>query len=58
MGQNGTFVNYNTQENNDWWETISPYANREPNNKGIDFSDGREWLPIPAHDAGFLDVEN
>jgi len=56
MGSNGSFVNYNTQENNDWFETQSPYASAEPNNKGIDFSDGKEWLPIPAHDAGYLGI--
>lgn len=54
MGSNGSFVIYNTQQNTDWWETQSPYANREPNDKGIDYSPGREWLPIPAHDAGTL----
>jgi len=54
MGPGGSFVNYNTQQNVDWWETQSPYANREPNDKGINYSLGREWLPIPAHDAGYL----
>jgi len=58
MGSNGTFVKYNLNENTDWWETQSPYANREPNEKGIDFDDGKEWLPIPAHDAGFLGIIN
>jgi len=58
MGQNGSFVKYNTEQNNDWWETQSPYANREPNDKGIDFVEGKEWLPIPAHDAGFLVGDN
>jgi len=56
MGSGGSFVQYNTTENNDWWETQSPYASAEPNNKGIDFSAGKEWLPIPAHDAGYLGV--
>jgi len=54
MGFNGSFVKYNTEQNTDWWETQSPYANREPNDKGIDYSLGKEWLPIPAHDAGSL----
>jgi len=54
MGSNGSFVHYNTEQNIDWWETQSPYANREPNDKGIDYSLGKEWLPIPAHDAGSL----
>jgi len=54
MGPNGTFVKYNTEDNTDWWETQSQYANREPNDKGIDYTIGKEWLPIPAHDAGSL----
>ena len=54
MGSNGSFVLYNTQLNNDWWEIQSPYANREPNDKGITYSPGSEWLPVPAHDAGSL----
>jgi len=58
MGSNGSFVKYNVNDNIDWWETQSPYANREPNDKGILFSDGDEWLPIPAHDAGFLGGDN
>jgi hypothetical protein len=54
MGGNGSFVKFNTTENNDWWEIQSPYASSEPNDKGIQFLPGDEWLPIPAHDAGFL----
>lgn len=58
MGNSGSFVHYNTQLNTDWWETKSPYANREPNDKGSQFSPGDEWMPIPAHDAGFLGGSN
>ena len=54
MGGSGSFVLYNTKENTDWWETQSPYASSEPNSKGSGFSAGDEWLPIPAHDAGYL----
>jgi hypothetical protein len=58
MGSGGSFVNFNLNQNTDWWEVQSPYANREPNDKGINFSSGDEWLPIPAHDAGFLGIIN
>ena len=58
MGSNGSFVQYNTKENADWWETKSPYASSEPNDKGSQFLPGDEWLPIPAHDLGFLFGEN
>ncbi len=58
MGMGGSFVLYNTQQNNDWWEIQSPYASSEPNNKGSQFLPGDEWLPIPAHDMSFLGGEN
>jgi len=54
MGPNGSFVNYNTKVNSDWWEIANSSANREPSDKGIDFSEGKEWLPIPAHDMSWL----
>jgi hypothetical protein len=54
MGPNGSFVKFNTEVNDDWWEIGNSSANREPSNKGIDFSEGKEWLPIPAHDLSWL----
>jgi len=54
MGPTGKFVLFNTQVNEDWWEIGNSSANREPNDKGIDFSEGKEWLPIPAHDMSWL----
>ena len=56
MGAGGTFVQYNTQVNSDWWETQSPYAESEPSDKGIDFVPGAEWLPIPARDQSWLNL--
>jgi tetratricopeptide (TPR) repeat protein len=54
MGPTGKFVLFNTQVNSDWWEIGNSSANREPSDKGIDFSAGKEWLPIPAHDMSWL----
>ncbi|HEC42950.1 MAG TPA: RagB/SusD family nutrient uptake outer membrane protein, partial [Bacteroides sp.] len=48
MGPQGSFVLYNMEQNNDYWEKGSPYAEFEPSDKGIDFVTGAEWLPIPA----------
>jgi hypothetical protein len=58
MGPQGSFVKYNTEVNNDWWEIGNSSANREPSNKGSDFMEGNEWLPIPAHDLSWLSNES
>jgi len=54
MGPGGSFVSYNLEDNDDWWEIGNSSANREPSDKGIDFREGDEWLPIPAHDMSWL----
>ena len=54
MGPQGGFVLYNTEQNTDYWEKDSPYAESEPSDKGIDFEAGSEWLPIPARDMSWL----
>ncbi len=54
MGPQGSFVMYNTQENTDYWEKFSPFAESEPSDKGIDFEPGSEWMPVPARDMSWL----
>jgi len=56
MGPQGSFVLYNTEQNTDYWEKQSPYAESEPSDKGIDFVQGAEWMPIPARDLSWLNL--
>ncbi len=56
MGPQGSFVLYNTEQNTDYWEKDSPYAESEPSDKGIDFVQGAEWMPIPARDLSWLNL--
>ena len=56
MGTQGSFVLYNTEQNTDYWEKDSPYAESEPSDKGIDFIPGAEWMPIPARDLSWLNL--
>ena len=51
MGTNGAFVKYNTESNNDVWEK---HSELERSDKGVDFTPGDEWLPLPARDLTFL----
>jgi tetratricopeptide (TPR) repeat protein len=56
MGPQGSFVLFNTEQNTDYWEKDSPYAESEPSDKGIDFVQGAEWMPIPARDLSWLNL--
>jgi len=55
MGPQGSFVLYNTEQNNDYWETQMPYTENEPLDKGILFLPGAEWIPVPARDLSWID---
>jgi len=54
MGPTGSFVLYNTTSNNDYWEIGNSASENEASDKGIDFTEGSEWLPLPARDQSWI----